>query len=214
MSKRTDLSLPLDIAEQPEAIAGEKVGYARVSSKDQNLERQTELLRKEGVFSLYEDRMTGSTRQRPGLEEALRYVRKGDQLIVTSMDRLARSLSDLYSIVDDLTARGVSVKFLKEGQTYSKDSKPVAKLMLGLLGSVAEFERSIIRERQAEGIAQAKKRGVYKGRANALTAEQVEQAKKWIDEGVPKTKVAERLGVGRTTLYEYIKTRNPRMPRQ
>ena len=109
---------------------------------------------------------------------------------MTSMDRLARSLSDLYSIVDDLTARGVSVKFLKEGQTYSKDSMPVAKLMLGLLGSVAEFERSIIRERQAEGIAQAKKRGAYKGRAKVLTAEQVAQAKKWIDEGIPKTKVA------------------------
>lgn len=78
------------------------------------------------------------------------------------MDRLARSLSDLYAIVDNLTARGISVKFLKEGQTYSKDSTPVAKLMLGLLGSVAEFERSIIRERQAEGIARAKERGVYK----------------------------------------------------
>lgn len=205
MDKRTDVSLPLDIAEQPEAVSGEKVGYARVSSKDQNLERQTELLRKEGVFALYEDRMTGATRQRPGLEEALRYVRKGDQLIVTSMDRLARSLSDLYSIVDDLTARGVSVKFLKEGQIYSKDSTPVAKLMLGLLGSVAEFERSIIRERQAEGIARAKQRGVYKGRAKALNAEQVEQAKKWIDEGITKTKVAKRLGIGRTTLYEYIK---------
>lgn len=160
MDKRTDVSLPLDISEQSEVVSGEKVGYARVSSKDQNLERQTELLRKEGVFSLFEDRMTGATRQRPGLEEALRYVREGDQLIVTSMDRLARSLSDLYSIVDDLTARGVSVRFLKEGQIYSKDSTPVAKLMLGLLGSVAEFERSIIRERQAEGIGRAKQRGV------------------------------------------------------
>ncbi|OFT91781.1 recombinase family protein [Corynebacterium sp. HMSC28B08] len=203
MDNRTDVSLPLDIAEQPEAIVGEKVGYARVSSKDQNLERQTELLRKEGVFSLYEDRMTGSTRQRPGLEEALRYVRKGDQLIVTSMDRLARSLSDLHSIVDDLTSRGVSVRFLKEGQTYSKDSTPVAKLMLGLLGSVAEFERSIIRERQAEGIARAKERGVYKGRAKALTDEQVAQAHAWVSAGVP-TEVARRLGIGRTTLYTYL----------
>ncbi|WJY73472.1 recombinase family protein [Corynebacterium auriscanis] len=165
MDKRTDVSLPLDISEQPEVVSGEKVGYARVSSKDQNLERQTELLRKEGVFSLFEDRMTGATRQRPGLEEALRYVRQGDQLIVTSMDRLARSLSNLYSIVDDLTARGVSVRFLKEGQIYSKDSTPIAKLMLGLLGSVAEFERSIIRERQAEGIARA--RGVQRSCSRA-----------------------------------------------
>ncbi|WP_426722024.1 recombinase family protein [Corynebacterium auriscanis] len=212
MDKRTDVSLPLDIAEQAEAIIGEKVGYARVSSKDQNLERQTELLRKEGVFSLYKDQRTGSTRQRPGLEEALRYVRKGDQLIVVSMDRLARSLSDLYSIVDDLTARGVSVKFLKEGQTYSKNSTPVAKLMLGLLGSVAEFERSIIRERQAEGIAQAKKRGVYKGRAKALTTEQVQQAKSWITDGIPKAEVARRLGIGRTTLYKYLNPETLKSP--
>ena len=99
------------------------------------------------------DHASGSTRQRPGLDEAMRYVRAGDQLVVTSMDRCARSLTDLYSIVDDLVERGVSVKFLKEGQTYSKDSTPIAKLMLGLLGSVAEFERSIIRERQAEGLS-------------------------------------------------------------
>ena len=99
MYKRADVSLPLDIVEQPEAIVGEKVGYARVSSKDQNLERQTELLRKERIFSLYEDRMTGSTRHRPRLEEALRYVRKGDQLIVSSTDRLALSLTCIPLLV-------------------------------------------------------------------------------------------------------------------
>ena len=96
------------------------------------------------------------------------------------------------------------MKFLKEGQTYSKDSTPIAKLMLGLLGSVAEFERSIIRERQAEGIARAKERGVYKGRARALTGEQVAQARAWVNAGVPKAEVARRLGVGRTTLYSYL----------
>ena len=86
MDKRTDVSLPLDIPEQPEAITGEKVGYARVSTKDQNLDRQIALLRKAGAFSIYTDRLTGSTRQRPGLDEALRYVRANDQLIVASID--------------------------------------------------------------------------------------------------------------------------------
>lgn len=81
---------------------------------------------------------------------------------------------------------------------------PVAKLMLGLLGSVTESERSISRERQAEGIAPEKERGVYKRRAKVLTAEQVQQAKKWIGEGIPKTKLAKQLGVGRTTLYSYL----------
>ncbi|MHC9552165.1 recombinase family protein [Corynebacterium diphtheriae] len=122
------------------------------------------------VHRIFTDEVSGATRARPGLEEALRYVREGDQLIVTSMDRCARSLSDLYGIVDGLVGRGVSVVFLKEVQTYSKGSSPVSRLMLGLLGSVAEFERAIIRERQAEGIAQAKARGVYKGRAPVLDA--------------------------------------------
>lgn len=146
----TEPSLPLEIAEQLGAISGQKMGYARVSSKDQNLERQIEQLKAEKVCTYYTDKASGGSRERPGLDEAMRYLRAGDQLVVTSMYRCARSLTDLYSIVDELVSEGVSVKFLKEGQVYSKDSTPIAKLMLGLLGSVAEFERSIFRERQAE----------------------------------------------------------------
>ena len=112
------------------------MGYARVSSKDQNLDRQIEQLKAEKVFTYYTDKASGGSRERPGLDEAMRYVRAGDQLVVTSMDRCARSLTDLYAIVDELVSKGVSVKFLKEGQTCSKDSTPIAKLMLGLLGFV------------------------------------------------------------------------------
>ena len=204
MSNETEPSLPLDIPEQPEVVTGQKIGYARVSSKDQNLDRQLAALKKEKVFRVFTDTVSGSSTQRPGLDGALNYVRAGDQLIVVSMDRLARSLIDLHRLVDELAERGVSVKFLKEGQTYSLDSSPVAKLMLGLLGSVAEFERSIIRERQAEGIAKAKARGVYKGRAKVLNEEQVVQAREWVSEGVPKAEVARRFGIGRTTLYKYF----------
>ena len=204
MSNETEPSLPLDIPEQPEVVTGQKIGYARVSSKDQNLDRQLAALKKEKVFRIFTDTVSGSSTQRPGLDGALNYVRAGDQLIVVSMDRLARSLIDLHRLVDELTERGVSVKFLKEGQTYSLDSSPVAKLMLGLLGSVAEFERSIIRERQAEGIAKAKARGVYKGRAKVLNEEQVAQAREWVGAGIPKAEVARRLGIGRTTLYKYL----------
>ena len=205
MDNGTEPSLPLDIPEHSEVISGQKGGYARVSSKDQNLERQTAALKKEKCFRIFDDTVSGSSTDRPGLDGALNYVRPGDQLVVMSMDRLARSLIDLHRLVDDLTARDVSVKFLKEGQTYSLNSTPIAKLMLGLLGSVAEFERSIIRERQAEGIARAKARGVYKGRAKALTDEQLAQAQEWVDAGVPKAEVARRLGIGRTTLYNYLK---------
>lgn len=204
MGNETEPSLPLDIPEQPEVVAGQKIGYARVSSKDQNLDRQLAALKKEKVFRVFTDTVSGSSTQRPGLDGALNYLRAGDQLIVVSMDRLARSLIDLHRLVDELTERGVSVKFLKEGQTYSLDSSPVAKLMLGLLGSVAEFERSIIRERQAEGIAKAKARGVYKGRAKVLNEEQVAQARGWVSAGIPKAEVARRLGIGRTTLYKYL----------
>ena len=204
MTNGTEPPLPLDIPEQSEAIAGQKIGYARVSSKDQNLERQTAALKKEKVFRIFTDTASGSSTHRPGLDGALNYLRPGDQLIVTSMDRLARSLIDLHRLVGDLTARDVSVKFIKEGQTYSLNSTPLAKLMLGLLGSVAEFERAIIRERQAEGIARAKERGVYKGRAKVLTDEQLAQAREWVGEGVPRAEVARRLGIGRTTLYSYL----------
>ena len=204
MTNETEPSLPLDIPEQPEAVAGQKIGYARVSSKDQNLDRQLAALKKENVFRIFTDTVSGLSTQRPGLDGALNYLRTGDQLIAVSMDRLARSLIDLHRLVDELTERGVSVKFLKEGQTYSLDSSPVAKLMLGLLGSVAEFERAIIRERQAEGIAKAKARGVYKGRAKVLNEEQIIQARKWVSEGIPKAEVARRLGIGRTTLYKYL----------
>ena len=96
----------------------------------------------------------------PQLGEVLRYLWKGDQLIVTSMDRLARSLVDLHTIAEDLVGRAVSVRFLREGQTYSAKADPIAKLMLGLMGSVAGFERSILKERQAEGIARAKARSI------------------------------------------------------
>lgn len=204
MSNETEPSLPLDIPEQSEVITGQKIGYARVSSKDQNLDRQLAALKKEKVFRIFTDTVSGSSTQRLGLDGALNYVRAGDQLIVVSMDRLARSLIDLHRLVDELTERGVSVKFLKEGQVYSQDSTPIAKLMLGLLGSVAEFERAIIRERQAEGIAKAKARGVYKGRAKVLNEEQVMQAREWVSEGIPKAEVARRLGIGRTTLYKYL----------
>lgn len=200
MHSRTDVSIPLDLSEHTDDVLGKRVGYARVSSLDQNLDRQIEQFRAAGAVRIYEEKISGSTRHRPQLEEALRYLRKDDQLIVASMDRLARSLVDLHMIVEDLVSRGISVRFLKEGKTYLAETDPIAKLMLGLMGSVAEFERSIIRERQAEGIARAQARGVYKGRPKALANDQVAQARQWVAHGIPKAEVERRLGVGRTEI--------------
>ncbi|MDN8606265.1 DNA invertase Pin-like site-specific DNA recombinase [Corynebacterium mucifaciens] len=204
MSNRTEPSLPLDINEHQDVVLGQKVGYARVSSVEQNLDRQLDQLLAAGRPRFTRRTSAARSGTAPQLEEVLRYLRKGDQLIVTSMDRLARSLVDLHTIVEDLVGRGVSVRFLREGQTYSAKADPIAKLMPGPMGSAAEFERSTIKESQAEGIARAKERGVYMGRAKVLTDAQVVQARGWVADGVPKAEVARRLGIGRTTLYEYL----------
>lgn len=182
---------------------GQLVGYARVSSPEQNLDRQTSHLTDAGAQKLFTDTVSGSTRDRPGLDAALEYLRANDTLLVVSMDRLARSLVDLHTLVDELSTHGITVTFLQEGQSYSANPSPTGKLLLGMLGAVAEFERSIIRERQAEGIARAKARGVYKGR-KPVPGEKIEQAKKLVSQGVPKARVARDLGISRSSLYKHL----------
>ncbi len=146
---------------------GQRVGYIRFSTVEQNNQRQKELLNASGrIDRFFEDKISGRTKTaRPGLGECMAYVRYCDELVVSSIDRLARSLTDLRGIVDELIGKGVTVTFLHENLAFVKDTTdPRADLMLGILGSFAEFERAIIRERQAEGITLAKKAGKYKGR--------------------------------------------------
>ena len=182
---------------------GQIVGYARVSSPEQNLDRQTSRLTDAGAQKLFTDTVSGSIRDRPGLDAVVEYLRAGDTLLVASMDRLARSLVDLHTLVDELTTNGITVTFIQEGQSYSATPSPTGKLLLSMLGAVAEFERSIIRERQAEGIARAKARGVYKGR-KPVPGEKIEQARQLISQGVPKARVARDLGISRSSLYKHI----------
>ena len=197
----------LDMAQQKGAGKGQVIGYARVSSRDQHLTRQVEALGE--VDKLFSDQVTGSTRDRPGLAQLLDYVREGDTLRVTSMDRLARDLRDLQHLVDHLVRGGVSVEFLTEGLVYKPGkADALSNLMLHLLGALAEFERSLIRERQAEGIAAAKKRGAYqgrRGRGRKLTPQQLHEAHRRIAAGVPKAKIARDLGINRSTLYRALK---------
>lgn len=200
MTKKTDPSPGLD-------LTGQIVGYARVSSPEQNLDRQTSRLREAGAQKMFTDTVSGSTRDRPSLGAALEYLRAGDTLMVVSMDRLARSLRDLHALIDELTEAGASVQFLQEGQTYSSDPSPSSQLLLSMLGAVAEFERSIIRERQADGIARAKKRGAYKGRS-PIPEEKLQKAFSLIKQGVPKAKVARDLKISRSALYDHLKKIN------
>jgi len=183
---------------------GQHVGYIRVSTIDQNGERQLEGLKLDKTFT---DKASGKDTKRPQLQAALGYVREGDALVVHSMDRLARNMLDLLQTVRDLNARGVAVQFVKERLTFTGEDSPMAKLQLGILGAVAEFERSLIRERQREGIAIAKAKGVYKGRRRALDAERVKAllARDKANRGRGRAALAREFGVSRETLYQYLR---------
>lgn len=182
---------------------GKHIGYVRVSTLDQNTDRQLEGVPLDKTFT---DKASGKDVARPQLQAALDYLREGDTFHVHSMDRLARNVDDLRGIVKGLTGRGVMVRFHKEGLTFTGDDSPMSNLLLTMLGAVAEFERSLIRERQREGITLAKAKGVYKGRKKALTAAQVEELK--AKAGAPKSNkaaLAKEYGISRETLYQYLR---------
>ncbi len=180
---------------------GKRVGYIRVSSVDQNTDRQLDGIELDKVFT---EKVSGKNTDRPEFQKMLEYIREDDELVVHSMDRLARNLDDLRKIVRDLTARGIKVVFIKENLTFAGDDSPMSILLLSMMGAFAEFERSLIRERQREGIELAKKKGVYTGRKPSLTPEQFEEARARIDSGVAKAKVAREFKVSRETIYRYL----------
>src|SRR6185437_7118784 len=137
---------------------GQRIGYIRVSSVDQNTARQLDGIDLDRTFT---DKASAKDANRPKLQECLRFLRDGDTLYVHSMDRLARNLIDLRQMVEDLTARGVAVEFVKERLSFTADASPMAKLLLNMMGAFAEFERELIRERQREGIALARAAGKF-----------------------------------------------------
>lgn len=180
---------------------GYRVGYIRVSSLDQNTARQLADVELDKVFS---DRASGKDTQRPQLKEAMDFLREGDILICHSMDRLARNLLDLRKIVTDLTSRGVAVQFIKEHMTFTGEDSPMSTFMLNIVGAFSEMERSLIHERQAEGIALAKVRGVYKGRKPKLNEAKIQEIKARVAAGEKKAQIARAFGVTRQTVYAYL----------
>lgn len=175
-----------------------QVGYKRVSSTDQNLDRQ-EL---EGCEKVFEEKVSGASKDRKALKEMIDWVREGDSVVVWSIDRLARDLRDLQDIVSTLNNKGVSISFISERLSFSADKNDAfAKLQLHLIGSFAEFERSIIRKRQAEGIAKAKERGVYKGRKTSIDAGKIAELK---EQGLGASAIAKQMGISRISVYRAL----------
>jgi DNA invertase Pin-like site-specific DNA recombinase len=177
---------------------GQHVGYVRVSSVDQNTDRQLDGVELERTFT---DRASGKDTDRPALKEALSYVRAGDMLVAHSMDRLSRNLVDLLALVKELTGRGVSVRFHKENLTFTGEANPIQDLQLAVMGAVAQFERSMIKERQREGIAAAKAKGKRLGRAPKLNPEQEREIRTRVAAGEDKTSLAKEYGISRGTVY-------------
>ena len=181
---------------------GQHIGYIRVSTLDQHTERQLEGIK---VNKTFLDQASGKDTKRPQLDQLMSFVRSGDTVIVHSMDRLARNLDDLRHIVQTMTGKGVRIEFVKEHLTFTGEDSPMAHLMLSVMGAFAEFERALIKERQREGIAQAKKRGAFKGRRKSLSPAEVAALHKQIAAGLSKAQVARELGISRQTLYQYLR---------
>ncbi|MCF2870502.1 recombinase family protein [Octadecabacter sp. G9-8] len=175
------------------------VGYRRVSTEEQSFDRQD----LGPVDRLFEEKLSAkNAKDRPALNFMIDWVREGDVVVVHAIDRLARDLRDLQSIIKTLNDKGVEVTFRSENLTFSANSDDAfAKLQLQMMGAFAEFERNIIRKRQAEGIAKARAKGIYLGRPKTVDRAQVKELK---EAGMGATAIAKRLGIGRATVYKVL----------
>ncbi|MBO0904665.1 recombinase family protein [Jiella sonneratiae] len=176
-----------------------KIGYARVSTSDQDCRLQEEALRQAGCDVIRSEKRSGtSTKGREELDTVLSFLRPGDILVVTKIDRLARSLADLLKIVEGLQATGAALQAIDQPVDTSSAA---GKAFLQMLGVFAEFETNLRRERQMEGISAAKARGVYRGRPPKIDAEEIRRLK---DEGVGASDIAKRLKIARASVYRVL----------
>ncbi len=183
-------------------MQGHKIGYIRVSTVEQNTVRQLDGIQLDNTFT---DKCSGKDTKRPQLTLMLDFIRDGDTVFVHSMDRLARNLDDLRKLVNHITNKGVTLQFIKENLSFSNNDKnPISQLMLSVMGAFAEFERSLIKERQLEGIAIAKKEGKYKGRHKSLNQEQTIELNKMVADRYKKVDIAKKFGISRYSVYRYL----------
>ena len=175
-----------------------RVGYRRVSDITQSLERQDLV----GCERIFEEKLSGASTDRPALQDMIAFVRSGDEVVVHSIDRLARNLMDLQSIIQELNDKGVTIHFISESLSFSDDGgNAFQTLQLQMLGAFAQFERTMIRKRQAEGIAKAKAKGVYAQRKRTVNPDKVKQL---FDDGLSKAAIAKHLNISRMSVYRSL----------
>ncbi len=182
-----------------------KIGYARISTTEQNLSLQMDALEKADCEKLFHDQISGAKTQRPGLDEALSYLRKGDVLVVWRLDRLGRSLKHLIELVNALEKRGIGFQSLQESIDTTTSG---GKLIFHIFGALAEFERNLIQERTYAGLAAARARGRTGGRPKALDAKKTALLYRLYDEKKHSIQeICELVGVSKSTLYSYLRER-------
>jgi DNA invertase Pin-like site-specific DNA recombinase len=187
-----------------------RIGYARVSTDDQELALQLDALSVAGCLTVYQEKASGKDTERPELMQCLKALRAGDTLVVWRMDRLGRSLSDLVKTIADLEARGVGFESLTE---KIETSSATGKLMFHVFAAMAEFERNLIRERTQAGLVAARARGRVGGRRKKLDEQQKKEIKALLrDPDISITEVAKRYGVSRTTIYRNVDIENLALP--
>lgn len=177
------------------------IGYARVSTQDQNLDLQTEALTRAGCEKIYEDKISGVRAERPGLTRALEMLREGDTLVVWKLDRLGRSVKQLVDMVGELHKRGIQFKSLTDA---IDTGTPAGRFFFHVMASLAEMERELIIERTRAGLDAAKQLGRKGGRKPKMTSSKIESAKKLLASGIPPRDVAKDLGVSVPTLYRWL----------
>lgn len=179
-----------------------KIGYARVSTSDQNTDLQLDALNNSGCNKIFEEKASGAQRDRPELKSALEYARQGDIIVVWKLDRLARSLKQLIETVEDLEKRGIGFQSITEAIDTSTSS---GRLVFHIFAALAEFERNIIRERTKAGLTAAKERGRTGGRPSKLSDKDIEIAKAMLlNPNITAKEVANKMGVSFATLYRYL----------
>ncbi len=177
------------------------VGYARVSTEDQNLDLQSDALKSAGCEQLFTDQLSGAAKNRPGLDEALKYLRQGDTLVVWKLDRLGRTVKGLVDLVESLQEKGIQFRSLTDGIDTSTSA---GRFFFHVMAALAQMERELIRERTNAGLKAARARGRLGGRKPKMDDSKVKSAKHLLDSGVPAREVANNLGVSRATLYRAL----------